>query len=47
VKIGLPPQLDLLDTGRREDRDPPILQRPGFADADVLERAMWTTVTLD
>jgi catechol 2,3-dioxygenase-like lactoylglutathione lyase family enzyme len=24
-----------------------ILQRPGFADSDMLERAHWTTVTLD
>jgi catechol 2,3-dioxygenase-like lactoylglutathione lyase family enzyme len=24
-----------------------ILQRPGFADADMLQRADWTTVTLD
>lgn len=24
-----------------------ILQRPGFAESDVLERAAWTTVTLD
>jgi len=24
-----------------------ILQRPGFADSEVLERAQWTTVTLD
>ncbi len=24
-----------------------ILQRPDFADSDVLERAAWTTVTLD
>jgi hypothetical protein len=24
-----------------------ILQRPGFADSHVLERAEWTTVTLD
>jgi catechol 2,3-dioxygenase-like lactoylglutathione lyase family enzyme len=24
-----------------------ILQRPGFEDADLLERAAWTTVTLD
>jgi catechol 2,3-dioxygenase-like lactoylglutathione lyase family enzyme len=24
-----------------------ILQRPGFADADMLEREHWTTVTLD
>jgi catechol 2,3-dioxygenase-like lactoylglutathione lyase family enzyme len=24
-----------------------ILQRPGFADSDMLERAVWTTVTLD
>jgi hypothetical protein len=24
-----------------------MLQRPGFADSHVLERAEWTTVTLD
>jgi hypothetical protein len=24
-----------------------ILQRPGFADSDMLERAAWTTVTLN
>jgi catechol 2,3-dioxygenase-like lactoylglutathione lyase family enzyme len=24
-----------------------ILERPGYDDADVLERAAWTTVTLD
>jgi hypothetical protein len=24
-----------------------ILQRPGYADPDMLERAHWTTVTLD
>lgn len=24
-----------------------ILQRPGFSDSDMLERADWTTVTLD
>jgi hypothetical protein len=24
-----------------------MLQRPGFADSDMLERAVWTTVRLD
>jgi hypothetical protein len=24
-----------------------ILQRPGFADSDMLQRADWTTVTLE